>query len=95
MADKNLEHFELAELAELAALAALVNKEASENDQDTLSNKCDQYISSQADNLRRHFKANSEEQSNKCNQCDYASSREDDLRTHLIKYSGEKTNKCN
>ena len=55
MADKNLEHFELAELAELAALAALVNKEASENDLDMASNKCNQYISSQADNLRRNF----------------------------------------
>ena len=42
-----------------------------------------------------HFQVQSEEESNKCNQCEYASSQAGDLRRHLRTHNGEKSNKCN
>ena len=61
------------------------------------SSKCNQcdYVSSQAGNLRAHFKTHSGKKSNKCNQCDFASSYANGLRGHLMTHSGEKSNKCN
>ena len=49
------------------------------------SNNCNQcdYSSSDANNLRRHFKMHLGEKSNKCNQCDFASIQAGDLRRHL------------
>ena len=99
--EKNLLDFELAALDELAVLAALVNEEPCKNNiknnQDTLSNKGNQWSStfSKASNLRTHMKKHSGEKSNKCNQCDYASSYASALKRHLKMHSGEKSNKCN
>ena len=61
------------------------------------SNKCNQcnYASSQAGDLKKHWKTHSGEKSNKCNQCSFASSYASALRTHLRTHSGEKSNKCN
>ena len=58
----------------------------------TKSIKCNQceFVSRQADDLRRHLKTHSGEKSNKCNQCDYASSQAGNLRTHLKTHSGKK-----
>ena len=43
-----------------------------------------------------HLKAQSGENSNKCNQCDFASSEAGHLRTHLKTHIiGENSNKCN
>ena len=43
--------------------------------------------------LRKSY--NEEENSNKCNQCNYVSSCAGDLRGHLKTHSGEKSHKCN
>ena len=53
------------------------------------------YVSSHPGNLRAHWKTNSGEKLNKCNQCDFASSQAGKMRAHLKTYSGEKLNKCN
>ena len=93
MVDKNLQDFELAALDELAELAALVNGEASKNktknNQDTLSNRCNQcdFASSQVGQLRIHLRTHSGEKPNKCTQCGYASSDASNLRRHLKKHS--------
>ena len=47
------------------------------------SNKCNQYDSLYANQLRTRMKAHSREKSNKCNQCDYASSQTNNLRQHF------------
>ena len=88
MADKNIQYFESAEICD--------NEEASKNDQDTASNKCNQcdYASSRVGNLRTHLIMHCGEKSNKCNQCDYASSQASHLKTHLKTHTGEKSNKC-
>ena len=46
------------------------------------SNKCNQceFASSQADVLRRHLRAHSEEKPRKCNQCDFSSSKAGNFR---------------
>ena len=76
---------------------------SSEHFEETLNNaqwrkvkKCNQcdFASSQAGDLRKHFKTHSGEKSNKCNQCDFASSQPGHLRKHLKSLSGEKSNKC-
>ena len=99
--EENLLDFELAALDELVELAALVNEETSKtktkNNQDTLSDKCNQcyYALSQASHLKEHLKAHCGEKSNKCNQCNYAYSWVSHMKEHLKTHSGEKANKCN
>ena len=53
------------------------------------------YVSSHPGNLRAHWKTNSAEKLNKCNQCDFASSQAGKMITHLKTHSGKKLNKCN
>ena len=79
--DKNLQPFELAGNNVDAA------KNATKNDQDMASKKCNQcgFASRYASALRAHLKAHSGEKPNKCNQCDYASSHGNVLRIHLKK----------
>ena len=58
------------------------------------SNKCNQcdYATSEASNLRIHFKTHTRE---KFKKFDFVSSHADNLRKHLKTRSGEKLNKCN
>ena len=59
----------------------------------------DQYLESNEtieSNVRVQMKeTNSEEKSNKCNQCNNSYSHTGDLRRLLKTHSGEKSNKCN
>ena len=58
------------------------------------SNKCNQcdYATSEASNLRIHFKTHTRE---KFKKFDFASTHADNLTKHLKTCSGEKLNKCN
>ena len=48
----------------------------------------------ESNKFQTYLKAQSGENSNKCNQCDFASSEAGHLRTHLKTHNGEKSNKC-